>query len=198
VIYGPIRATDLLDFMDAGFEATREMRRKEFPTGERTVLIPVELVGALKWFAIILPAFFFLGGLGGPSGYWTNALNFGLFAVLAMSGALAAGAILTPLLLPWLPGRAFSLKGLSMGLIIAVILAVFRADNISGWPGLLETLAWFLLVPGVAAHLAMNFTGASTYTSLSGVKKEMKWAVPMQIITSAAGLCLWLGSRFLA
>jgi acetyl-CoA decarbonylase/synthase complex subunit gamma len=44
----------------------------------------------------------------------------------------------------------------------------------------------------------MNFTGASTYTSLSGVKKEMKWAVPLEIVGGVVGLVLWLGSRFMA
>jgi acetyl-CoA decarbonylase/synthase complex subunit gamma len=43
----------------------------------------------------------------------------------------------------------------------------------------------------------MNFTGASTYTSLSGVKKELKWAVPLEIAAGGVGLCLWLGSRFI-
>jgi len=42
----------------------------------------------------------------------------------------------------------------------------------------LEIVAWFLLVPAIATYLAMNFTGASTYTSLSGVKKEMLFASP--------------------
>jgi acetyl-CoA decarbonylase/synthase complex subunit gamma len=85
-----------------------------------------------------------------------------------------------------------------MGLIIAVVLALLRKGAMGGWPGYLETLAWFLLIPAVAAFLAMNFTGSSTYTSISGVKREMKWAVPMEITLAAAGLSFWLGSRFIA
>jgi len=42
----------------------------------------------------------------------------------------------------------------------------------------------------------MNFTGASTYTSLSGVKREMRIAVPAQIICAVAGIGLWLAGRF--
>jgi acetyl-CoA decarbonylase/synthase complex subunit gamma len=52
--------------------------------------------------------------------------------------------------------------------------------------------------PAVAAFLAMNFTGASTYTSLSGVKKEMKVAVPLQIVAASVGLCVWIGSLVFA
>lgn len=197
VIYGPIRAKDLPAFMDNGLKATPEMRRVTFTTWERVVLIPVELVSAFKWVFIISFVFFLLGGLGGQGGFWANALDYGLFSVLALLGALVAGAILTPLLLPWLPGRAFSLKGLSMGLIMAVILTVFRAGDLGTWTGRLEILAWFFLVPALAAYLGMNFTGASTYTSLSGVKKELKWAVPLEIVAGGVGLCLWLGSRFI-
>ena len=85
-----------------------------------------------------------------------------------------------------------------MGVIAAVILVAFKMDGLATWPGRLEILAWCVLVPAVAAYLGMNFTGASTYTSLSGVKKEMRWAVPLQIAVALVGLGLWLGSRFIA
>ncbi len=196
VVYGPIKATDLPAFLDAGLKATPEMRHKTFSMRERAVLIPVELVSTLKWVLIMLPLFFFVGGLGGQAGFWSGALHYGLFAIIALLSAVTAGAVLTPILLPWLPGRAFSLKGLAMGLITAVILTALRPENLSDWQGRIETLAWFLLIPAIAAYLAMNFTGASTYTSLSGVKKEMKWAVPLEIAAGAAGLFLWLGSLF--
>ena len=197
VIYGPIRAKDLPVFIDRGFKALPEMRQKRFTIWERVVLIPVELVGVFKAAIFIIPLLFFLGGLGSRDAYWVAALNHGLFAVFAFLSAVTAGAILTPLLLPWLPGRAFSLKGLSTGLIAALILAVFRTGAFHTVAGRLEILAWFFLVPAVSAYLAMNFTGSSTYTSLSGVSREMKWAVPFEITGGLVGLGLWLGSRFL-
>jgi hypothetical protein len=197
VIYGPVRAEDIPAFLKAGNQATPEMRLKTFTTLERIVLIPVELVAALKWGLVISLAFFLLGGVGGPGGFWSNALDSGLFAAIAIWAAVFAGAVVTPILLPWLPGRAFTLKGLVVGLLTAGILAYFRAGKGGGWSGWFEIIAWFLLVSAVAAYLAMNFTGASTYTSLSGVKKEMKWAVPTEIIVGGLGLVLWVGSRFL-
>jgi len=196
IIYGPIKATDLPAFLDAGLKAIPEMRLKTFTIKERVALVPMELISALKWALIILPAFFFLGGLGEQTGFWSSALNHGLFAIVALLGAVAAGAVLTPILLPWLPGRAFSVKGLSLGLITVLLLTAFRIENLNDWAGRVEILAWFLIIPAIAAYLAMNFTGASTYTSLSGVKKEMKWAVPIEIAAGTAGLFLWLGSRF--
>jgi len=198
VIYGPILSKDLPAFLDAGLKATPEMRRKTFTIRERITLIPVELVYAFKWAVLISLVFFLLGGLGGPGWFLDNALDFGLFAVLAIFVALFAGTILTPLLLPWLPGRAFALKGLFAGLIGSGILTLFRTEHVATMAGRLEILAWFLLISALSAYLAMNFTGSSTYTSLSGVRKEMKYAVPMEIATGVLGLCLWIGSRFIS
>jgi hypothetical protein len=198
VHYGPVRALDLPSFLDAGMTATPEMRRKTFTTWERTVLIPIELFGAFKPAVFVFPAVFFLSGLGGPRGYWENAMKCGPVAWLGLLSAIVAGAVLTPLLLPWLPGRAFSVKGFVVGLVTACALVLLRGFQLDLWAHRLEALAWFLLVPSVAAFLAMNFTGASTYTSLSGVRKEMRWALPMQIVGSFGGVLLWLIARIIA
>jgi len=61
-----------------------------------------------------------------------------------------------------------------------------------------ESIAWFFLVPALSAYLAMNFTGASTYTSLSGVRKEMRVAVPLEISAGIIGICLWIRACFIA
>jgi len=198
VVYGPIRAEDLPQYLDAGLQATPEMRQKTFPLRERAVLVPVELVGALKLALVIAPVLFLVAGLGGPGSYWPNALHYGLFAVLALLLAIVAGTVAMPLLLPWLPGRAFSVKGLLPGLAVVVLLAVVRRDELRLMTGALEIAAWGLVVLAIATYLAMNFTGSSTYTSLSGVRKEMSYAVPCQILATVAGMVLWLSSRFIA
>jgi acetyl-CoA decarbonylase/synthase complex subunit gamma len=196
VIYGPILAKDLPAFLKAGKKATPEMRRKAFPAGERAVLIPIELVHVLKWLVILLPALFLLGGLAGRGAFWQNALTHGVFAVAALILSLIMGAVLTPLLLPYLPGRAFALKGFFLSILGVIFLLVVFGGGAMNWPAILERLAWVLLVPALTAFLAMNFTGASTYTSLSGVKKEMRWALPLEIGGAALGLVFWLGALF--
>jgi acetyl-CoA decarbonylase/synthase complex subunit gamma len=197
VTYGPIQAKDLPAFLDGGLKATPEMRLKTFTTWERTALIPIELIQALKAGVIMMLVLFLLSFVGRLGEGWANALSHGLFSALAILTAILAGAVLTPVLLPWLPGRAFSLKGLSIGLVAAFILAAFRWGDGIRWAGHLEIVAWLLLIPALSAYLAMNFTGASTYTSLSGVKKEMRWALPLQIGAGVVGLILWLGSQFI-
>jgi acetyl-CoA decarbonylase/synthase complex subunit gamma len=195
-IFGPIRAEDLPAFLDNGMKATAEMRFKTFSTWERFVLIPVELVEALKAALVIAPILLILSGVLGPSGFWPNVLNQGLFAVQSLLTAVVAGAVLTPLLLPWLPGRAFSLKSLGPAVFCALLLLLLRWTEGMKATGLLEMIAWALVILSAAAYLAMNFTGASTYTSLSGVKKEMRWSLPFQIGGGLVGLVLWVWSMF--
>ncbi len=79
-----------------------------------------------------------------------------------------------------------------------MLLAMIWEGALGVWLNRMEILAWFFLVPAAAAFLAMNFTGSSTYTSLSGVRKEMKLAVPLQIAAGVVGLGLWVGSRFMS
>jgi acetyl-CoA decarbonylase/synthase complex subunit gamma len=173
------------------------MRLKTFTVGERVALIPLELVQALRAGVMIILILLLLSFLGKWGEGWTNAFSHGLFSVVAIFSAILAGAVLTPALLPWLPGRAFSLKGLSVGLLAAAILTAFRWSDWITFTGRLEIVAWLLLIPALSAYLAMNFTGASTVTSLSGVKKEMRWALPMQIGAAIVGFVLWLGSQFI-
>lgn len=196
-VYGPIRAEDLPAFLANGLETTPEMRAKAFPLRERMVLIPVELVAALKMTLIIIPILLVLSGLLGPNSFLANLLNHGFFAAAAVLTAVACGAVFTPILLPWLPGRPFSVKGVLPGIGgAAVLLMVWGIRGAAG--GFFEMLSWFLLIPAAATYLAMNFTGASTYTSLSGVKKEIRWALPFQIVVGVAGLTLWVYSLSVA
>ena len=60
VLYGPIRSVDLPAFLDNELRATQEMRTKTFTMMERVVLIPMELIGALKTGLAAMLVLFFL------------------------------------------------------------------------------------------------------------------------------------------
>jgi hypothetical protein len=192
VHYGPIRAKDLPAYLEGGLKTTPAMRIMTFPLKDRAVLIPIEVVAALKPFAIISLSAVILSGIGGPAGFWANTVNYGLFAVGALLCAILSGAALIPLLLPYLPGRAFSLKGFFAGFIVAFILLYLRNVNIQTGAGMIEAFAWILIIPAISSYLAMNFTGCSTYTSLSGVKREMRFALPAQIAAGVLGVIIWI------
>jgi acetyl-CoA decarbonylase/synthase complex subunit gamma len=198
VRYGPIRACDLPRYLDAGCQATPEMRGKTFTLRERAAVIPVELVHAGKAALLLLPALFLLGGINRHAAFWQHACNHGIWAGIALLAAIVTGSCLVPLLLPVLPGRAFSSKGFSLGLAVALLLIWLRQGTLYWPPDMWEALAWLCAVPALTAYLAMNFTGCSTYTSLSGVKQEMRWALPCQIVGTAAGLVVWLIARFVS
>jgi acetyl-CoA decarbonylase/synthase complex subunit gamma len=198
VHYGPVRAKDLPQYLDSGFKASREMRIMTFPLKDRTVLIPIELLAAARPYFIAAFLFMLLSGILGPSGFLKNILHEGMFVAGALLLAVAAGTILVPLFLPYIPGRAFSLKGLLIGLVVAAGLIYMRGMNLQIWAERLQALALVLIIPAVSAYLGMNFTGCSTYTSLSGVKKEMRFALPLEITAGILGIAAWMTSVFLA
>ncbi|GAB4262650.1 mercury methylation corrinoid protein HgcA [Deferrisoma sp.] len=193
VVYGPVRGRDLKAFLAAGLKATAGMRRVTFTLGERLVLTPVELrVILLRPSLALAAALLVLGGIG-PGGYSAAAaLHRGGAAVLSLLAGVVAGAVATPALLPWLPGRMFSLKGLWTGLAGALLLVLRFAGALSGW----DALALLLALPAVSSTCAMNFTGSTPFTSPSGVELEMRRSLPWQIGAGALALLAWLAGAW--
>jgi len=192
VVYGPVRARDIKAFLTAGHQATPTMRRVTFSTRERLVLTPVELTGLGKqilWATLIL---LLLGGIGRDVFSFAAAWTRGGVAILAGLAAVAAGAVLTPVLLPWLPGRAFALKGALTGAVVAAAAAILLPASL----GTLNLLALLLAVSAVASFCAMNFTGSTTFTSPSGVEKEMRRAIPLQAVALLAAGVMWVWAAF--
>jgi hypothetical protein len=183
VKYGPIKAHDLPLFLSNGLKASEENRRIKFTLRDRLVLTPVELVGAWKVSLVILLLLFVMGALSGEEFSLQGALSRSLPSALIYLGALLMGSLVTPILLPWIPGRAFSLKGAQVGLLWAFAVSLTLASTWSVG----SILALFLIAPAIAAYFAMNFTGCSTFTSLSGVQKEMRIAVPVIILFIVSG-----------
>jgi acetyl-CoA decarbonylase/synthase complex subunit gamma len=193
VIYGPVRAKDIRALVANDYIATPEMRIVNFNLGDRIKLVPVELVYA-KHYMILIPAIFFiLAGLSTHGFSVDSSWSNGGRAILNLCVAYLAGCVLTPIFLPVIPFKSFSLKGLIMGWLMAILLLYF---NFLG-ANIFEIISWFLIMGGLSSFLAMNFTGASTFTSLSGVQKEMKISLPTQILGSALGLVGWIVTRFI-
>jgi acetyl-CoA decarbonylase/synthase complex subunit gamma len=180
--------------MDSGMKATKEMRAVNFSTWDRLKLVPVELAYG-KYYLILVPAIFLiLSGLN-PKGYSVDlAYTNGLKSVFILLIAYLTGCGITPVLLPWIPFRRFALKGLLTGWLAAIILAYFHFLG----QGTVEIISWFLMIGSLSSFLAMTFTGTSTFTSLSGVQKEMKTAVPAQIGMAGLGIIAWIVSKFIA
>ena len=196
VRYGPVRAADLPEYLSAGKQATPAMRRVDFGLIERLKIAPVEFVGALRIAAIVCIAIAILSGLSMDGFAFSRVLSVGVPSALIFLGTTVATAFLAPALLPWLPGRAFALKGVWLGVGFAAAAWALSQSLPALAPLTLGTVAWFFILPTLTSFITMGYTGASTYTSLSGVLKEMRIAVPLQLGGTLVGITLWFAGRF--
>jgi acetyl-CoA decarbonylase/synthase complex subunit gamma len=163
------------------------MRELTFSLYERLVLIPVEVMLVLKSMAPAAVAVALTGAaLGGMSA--------GLTAFCAYTGAVLSGIMLGPLLLPWLPGRSLAGKGAFVGLIWAAFFYLLAGG--SRW-NTAAAISLFLAAPAVSAFYTLNFTGCTTYTSRSGVKKEMRIGLPVMGGAVIMALILAVLGRFI-
>ncbi len=176
VEYGPVRARDLPEYLK-NHKATPEMRRVRFPITDRLILTPIELEH------IALPA------IGAAIALYLLA---GPIAAMAVVTAVLAGTVFFPALLPVIPTKDFSTKGLLLGLIMAIPFAV----NFVGipflpiWAQAFSGIVPLLLIPAVTAYLALNFTGCTTFTSRTGVKSEIFRYIPIMVFMAISGLVL--------
>lgn len=188
VRYATIRAADLPEFLDNGMVTTPVMRQLTFTTYERLVLTPIELVTAGKWAVPVMAFLVALSVISGKAVLLSSIMDL----VVLCAGTVLAGAFAAPVLLPWLPGRSFAVKGAVAGGCWAALL-IWPGRWATGW---FDAAAIFLAVTAVSAFLTLNFTGSTPFTSLSGVKKEMRLGLPVMAVSLLAGIFLWIAARF--
>lgn len=193
VIWGPIRTSDIPEFLASGMKTDTVMRRVTFTIGERAVLVPVEVTQLHKPTLWVLLSIFVLSGIGPYVYSFSAAWYRGLHAISAYAAGIFAGAVLAPILLPWIPGKAFSLKGAITGFIAGGGVVWMLGERVQN----LETVCLILFSMAISSYLAMNFTGATPYTSPSGVEKEMRKAIPFQIAALLVAAILWVTAAFI-
>jgi hypothetical protein len=189
VLYGPVYAKDIPAYVAAGYAATPEMRRVRFSFFDRLMLTPMEINPAMKkyylWYAALILILFGLQPTGVLfKGAFTGGLPFlglGLISVFA-------GGFLTPVLLPWLPFRSFALKGWLVGLISMMLAS--RMMRLLGPSNALLFYFAYLFFPMASSYIALQFTGSTTFTGMSGVKKELKISIPLYIVSVAVSIVI--------
>jgi cobalamin synthase len=82
------------------------------------------------------------------------------------------------------------LTGLLAGIYVILVLGADLSR--------LESVTLLLLATSVSSYAAMNFTGATPYTSPSGVEKEMRQGIPIQIITVIIAIITWVAAPFVS
>ena len=167
------------------------MRSVTFTFTERLILTPVEIQVALKPSLILAMALFLLSGIGPGLFSLTRAWSRGLTALGALWAGIMTGAVIVPALLPHIPVTAFALKGILAGSVIGLL--VFAACP----PATLSAAAaLFVFIMTVSSYLAMNFTGTTPFTSPSGVEKEMRQYIPIQVGGLVTACGLWIYAAF--
>ena len=114
--------------------------------------------------------------------------------------AVLAGTILFPLLLPVIPTKDFSTKGLILGFLVMIPSAIVEAGTFTVVQ-VVAVASTLLFFPPVTAYLALNFTGSTPFTSRTGVKKEIFRYIPIMaamvisgtVIAAVTGLLHILG-----
>jgi hypothetical protein len=192
VLWGPVRTKDIQRFLAKGCKIDTSMRRVTFSMGERIVLIPVELSHLPKPTMWLLPAIFLLSGIGTNFFSFSDAFSRGLMVLAAYGAGILGGAVAAPVLLPWIPVRAFALKGMLTGIAAGLAVAAIFYSRIF-WA---EALALLLITMVISSYLAMNFTGSTPFTSPSGVEKEMRKAIPLQAAVALIALVMWVAAAF--
>lgn len=187
-VFGPIRAIDISEFLQSGKKGDETMRMVTFSISERLVLVPVEIFLILKPFLIVVAGIFLISGIG--TDYFTLQMAWqrGLVASGATVGGVLAGAMLVPLLLPVIPGRQFWLKGVQVGAVVGFVYLYLFMGRLE----LLEIVTLWLWMVVAASFTGMNFTGATPYTSLSGVEYEMRRGLALQIGGAVLAFVLWV------
>jgi hypothetical protein len=175
VHYGPVRASDIEKFIKSGYRADKEMRKVKFSFADRIKLIPNDFLHG-KFFLLGAAVFLYL-----LSGLSSKGLSYKDF-----SGE-EGPAILKVLL------GSFSLKGIISGIFVFLLSLLLLHSN----DNLAEILSWLFIMVAISSFLAMNFTGSSTYTSLSGVRKEMRIFIPFQAGFALTGIILQVIGKFI-
>ena len=187
VAYATVRAEDLPEYLDNGEVTTEAMRQLTFNWYDRLVLIPVEMVLVLKPVSLVGAAVYLAAVM-------LNGEAAALAALFAYLGAVFTGIAAAPLLLPLLPTRSFAVKGAFAGLGYSA--ALYYLAGGTAW-SLPVTVALFLALPAISAFYTLNFTGCTTFTSRSGVKKEMRLGIPMMGSALFVALVLVIAGRVL-
>jgi hypothetical protein len=189
VIYGPIKSGDIKNYVENNYSATEEMRRMNFPLKDRLVLVPVEFFQPWKKFLWLSAFTLLIFGLQPNGIIFSYIFTEGLPIVILGAVSIIAGALLVPALLPILPSRSFAIKGFTIGLITPIIALLF-SGYIPVFSNVYIIIFCWILYPIISSYIGLQFTGASTFTNMSGVKKELKIGLPIYLISVGFSIIL--------
>lgn len=179
ISYGPVLARDIPAYLKAGNMATDEMRTVKFPLWERLVLAPMELFPALRKFVWVILGIAVIMGIETTGILYNPAVLHSWPIILMGILSVIIGTVFFPILLPFIPFRSFAAKGTLLGTITIAPSALLTNQLYLGNIFLASAIILFFIT--LISYLSLNFTGCTPFTNISGVKREMKFSVPVYV-----------------
>ena len=193
VSYGPVRASDIKAYIDADYNATKEMREMKFSLIDRLILTPIELNPAFKSLPLLALAILLIAGIEPNGILYKSILSDGLPMLIILIISILSGAFITPVLLPFIPFRSFAAKGWIVGTLITGLLFAFVPYFMPA--NIFYAVFGLLVFPAFSSYLALQFTGATTFTSISGVKKEIRYSMPVYKAAIAVSAVMFIAYK---
>jgi acetyl-CoA decarbonylase/synthase complex subunit gamma len=85
-------------------------------------------------------------------------------------------AFIYPVLFPWLPGRLFSIKGLSLALLVSILNLLIHYGSVT------EQLPLTIFIFATSVFIALSYTGNSAVSNYTSVRKETARFLPVVVI----------------
>jgi len=162
------------------------MRRVKFDWYDRLKLVPNDIIYNMRYLLSLLIVISVLSGINTTGINPTSTQEYRPDCKDHCSGIYCRNSYYS-ITSPYIPTQNFSFKGLIIGVIVSVLLFL----NISWWESHNES-RWNTLYLKFFFIPRYEFYRRSTYTSLAGVKKEMRIAVPVQIIFASLAVILFI------
>lgn len=184
VIYGPVEAYDIKPFLASGMKSNETQRTVMFGLKKRLEVTGIEFVTATQIIIAVsalsvIAASFTKTGFSLASGF-VNASYF----IAALLIASISATVIPAAFLPVIPGRMFSVKGAIAGFITSLCFVLIVHMTV------LTSISIVLISSTFASFVFMNYTGTSTFTSLTGVRREISVSVPVMIAAALIGVIL--------
>lgn len=156
-VIGPLYAKDVPSFLDHDKLENQIDDRVRFGLQSRAF---TALPAAVQFFYYFLGVYVISLGYVSPDVIW-----------------IATGlAFIYPLLFPWLPGKLFSVKGLSLALAVS-ILSIFIH-----YSGVEEILLLVIFIFATSIFIALSYTGNSAVSNYTSVRRETARFLPVVVI----------------
>jgi hypothetical protein len=84
-----------------------------------------------------------------------------------------------------------------VALTVALLSVLSRNTDMALWRQAGNAISHMLIWPPVTAFITLNFTGSTTFTSRSGVRREMFKYIPVMAWLFGAGLVLTIVFRLI-